>query len=112
MLAVYVPVAGALNDRAFAAFHFAGGLAGAHFVLRAYAALPVLMGRPHPAFARLVAVCAVCAAAVAWELGELAVDLYAGTRMQVDAYLVLEDLAMGLAGALTYALASALRPAR
>jgi hypothetical protein len=110
VLASFPPVLAAAGESPAvpvdAVFHFLGGVAGAYFVERAYAALPETLGRPSALALRLIALCVVCLAAVLWELGELASDVYLGTRMQADAPELLSDVFLGIAGAGAFGAAS------
>lgn len=86
--------------------HCLGGAAIAFFVRRAAGTAREALGAISPLGLDLLAFGLAVSAAVAWELGELASDLFLGTRIQVDARNVLRDLALGAAGAIAYVAAS------
>jgi uncharacterized membrane-anchored protein len=85
--------------------HFAGGLAMSYFGLAAMNHLQSSIGKT-PMTARLIAAVGFAAvAAIVWELVEFLVDFTARTRLAPSIDDTLLDLALGLAGAVGFALA-------
>lgn len=86
--------------------HFAGGVAMTYFGLAAMTHLQSRIGKT-PVAARLIAAVGFAAiAAIVWELVEFLVDFTARTRLAPSIDDTLLDLALGLAGAVTFALAA------
>lgn len=82
--------------------HFAGGLAIAFFMSQAFRALPREIVRS----SRLVVLEAILvlslttSAAVVWEFAEFSLDTLVGSNVQVSLPNTMQDLAMGMLGAL------------
>ena len=87
--------------------HAAGGVAMAYFAFTALEHLQKSVGKT-PRTIRLVAAVGLTAVvAIAWELLEFLVDLTASTRLAPSVEDTLVDLALGLVGAVVFALAMA-----
>ena len=87
--------------------HVAGGAAVAFFFLRAIEVAAPLIGALRPLARYIAAFLLACSAALAWELGEFAVDQFFGTRLQEGLLDTMTDLAFGVSGAALFlALAS------
>ena len=87
--------------------HAAGGVAMAYFAFTALEHLQKSVGKT-PRTIRLVAAVGLTAVvAIAWELLEFLVDLTASTRLAPSVEDTLLDLALGLVGAVVFALAMA-----
>jgi hypothetical protein len=84
--------------------HVLGGIAGAHFLARSFAALPAdwIAPRIRPALEAVVVVGMVALAAVTWEFAEWLSDRWLRTRAQGGLTDTLGDLAVGIGGALAY----------
>lgn len=84
--------------------HALGGIAGAHFLSRSFAAIPAewIAPRIRPALEVVVVVGLIALAAVAWEFAEALSDRWLRTRAQGDLTDTLGDIAVGLGGALAY----------
>jgi len=88
--------------------HFFGGVAMAYFLAKSFAAVPEgAIAQPYRPFAEFVFVVSVTAtASVVWEFAEFTSDLLFGTQAQVGLDDTLLDMALGIAGGLSYALMS------
>lgn len=86
--------------------HFAGGLAIAFFLSRCFQALPrEAVKRSRLVLLELLLVFSLTAtAAVGWEFAEFSFDQLFGTNVQVSLANTMQDLAMGLSGALLFIL--------
>lgn len=79
--------------------HFLGGAAMAHCLDRLPRLAPRLLGQPAHVVRRLAVIGGATIVALAWELAELAADVFLGMRIQTSAANTLRDLALGLGGA-------------
>jgi hypothetical protein len=91
--------------------HLVGGISGAYFLSRSFAAVPEawIAARVRPAFEAVVVVGLVTLAAVAWEFAESLSDRWLRTRAQGGLTDTLGDLAIGILGALIYLVVAWLR---
>ena len=81
-------------------FHFLGGAAGAHALLRAFTAFPAML-RPIAKWPRgWTVLLLVTGAVLLWELGEFANDRLFGTHVQQGTLDTGSDIVLGIAGAL------------
>ena len=80
-------------------FHFLGGVAGAHAILRAAVAFPQLIPRVAVGYSAQFAVATVSVATVLWELAEFASDRLLGSRIQFGWSDTGLDLVLGIGGA-------------
>jgi len=78
--------------------HFLGGAAAAYFLRRLAELSPAMVGRPSKLGHDLLAFGLCCVAALIWEFGELASDIFLGTNIQRSAPNTLRDLALGASG--------------
>lgn len=78
--------------------HLLGGVALAYFFLHAIEILRVVQ----PTARYAVAFALACTAALAWELGEFAIDQVSGTRLQEDLNETMSDLMFGVCGTALY----------
>lgn len=78
--------------------HLLGGAAMAFFFLRAIDVLRVVQ----PPARHAVAFSFACSAALAWELGEFAIDQLLGTRLQEGLVDTMSDLMFAVCGAAVY----------
>ena len=85
-------------------FHFGGGLAMAFFISRCFQGLPrEQMNRSRTVLLELILVGSLTAtAAVFWEFGEFGADQLFGTNIQVSLANTMQDVALGLAGAVSF----------
>jgi hypothetical protein len=86
--------------------HFSGGLAIAYFISRCFRLLPRDgVRRSRVVVLELVLIVSLtAAAAVFWEFAEFLVDRVLGTNLQVSLANTMRDMAMGISGALAFAM--------
>ena len=85
--------------------HFFGGVAMAYFLAKSFGAVPEgAIAPPYRPIAEFVFVVSVTAtASIVWEFAEFTSDRLFGTHAQVDLDDTLLDMALGIAGGLSYA---------
>jgi hypothetical protein len=85
--------------------HFAGGVSIAYFVSGCVRAMPRRPGRHSRAIVleALLIISLTATAAVAWEFLEFGIDTATGSNIQVSLANTMQDLALGLAGAVVVA---------
>ena len=88
--------------------HFFGGVAMAYFLSKSFSAVPEgAIAPPYRPFAEFVFVVSVTAtASIVWEFAEFTSDFMFGTRAQLGLDDTLFDMALGIAGGLSYAVMS------
>lgn len=88
--------------------HFAGGLSIAFFVSRCFRALPreIVRSSRIVVLELILAVSLTATAAMVWEFAEFTLDRVAGSNVQVSLPNTIQDMALGLLGAIVF---SALR---
>src|SRR5512143_1087932 len=86
--------------------HFSGGLAIAYFVSRCFRLLPRDgTRRSRVVVLELVLIVSLTAtAAVFWEFAEFVIDRILGTDLQVSLANTMSDMAMGISGAIAFAI--------
>ncbi len=86
--------------------HFSGGLAMAYFISRCFQLLPrENVKRNRIVLLELMLIVSLTATtAVFWEFAEFSADQLLGTNVQISLANTMQDLAMGILGALVYAL--------
>src|SRR5262249_42269720 len=92
--------------------HIAGGAAVAFCYLRAIGIALPWLGELRAAAKYLLAFALACTTALAWEVGEVALDQMAGTTLQQGNFDTMSDLILGVAGAAAYLAVQAIRNAR
>ena len=88
--------------------HFAGGLSIAFFVSQCFRALPreIVRSSRIVVLELILAVSLTATAAMVWEFAEFTLDRVAGSNVQVSLPNTIQDMALGLLGAIVF---SALR---
>jgi hypothetical protein len=84
--------------------HFSGGVAVAFFASRCFGMLPrERVKRDRIILLELVLIVSLtCIAAVFWEFAEFATDQLLGTNVQISLANTMQDLAMGISGAMAF----------
>ena len=86
--------------------HFSGGVAAAFFFRYACFLGRGFLGAPSPLALDLLAFGLTCSAALAWEFGEFASDVFLGTRIQYAVGNTMRDLMLGTLGGGIYVAAA------
>ena len=91
--------------------HVVGGVAVAFCYLRTTALIGWRYGLAHPGVRYVLAFALACSTALAWELGEFAIDEVLGAALQEGLHDTMSDLMLSVSGAAGYlAIITALTP--